>query len=141
MSFEKLIRPNTVAVVGASSNPAKVGHALLKNILDDGFEGKVYPVNPNESEVLGKKSYNSIIDVPGVIDLAVIVVKRDIVIPILKDCARKSVEAVIIITAGFGEADNEGKKLQQEIVLIARQKKITILGPNLLWMRLIFLSI
>lgn len=130
MNFDTLLKPKSVAIIGASSKPSKVGYAILSNIINDGFEGEVYAVNPNEKEILGKKTYASINDVPGVVDLAVIVVKRNLVIPILKECAGKSVGAVIIITAGFGEADNEGKKLQQEMVQIARHKKITVLGPN-----------
>ncbi len=130
MNFEKLLSPKSVAVIGASSNPNKVGYAIMSNIINDGFAGKVYAVNPNESEILGKKTYTSINDVPGIVDLAVIVIKRNLVIPILKECARKSVGAVIIITAGFSEADSEGKKLQNEIVQIAHQNKIAVLGPN-----------
>ena len=130
MNLDTLLKPKSVAIIGASSKPTKVGYAIMSNIINDGFEGKVYAVNPNEKEILGKKCYVSINDVPGILDLAVIVVKRDLVIPILKECAGKSVGAVIIITAGFGEADNEGKKLQQEIVQIARQNKIALLGPN-----------
>ncbi len=130
MSFEKLIRPDSVAIVGASAHPTKVGHAILKNILSDGYEGDVYPVNPTAQEILGKVCYRSLQDIPGEVDLAVIVVKRDLVASILKDCVSKSVKAVIIITAGFSEADKEGKRLQQEITRIARYGTITMMGPN-----------
>ncbi len=130
MSFEKLIRPNSVAIVGASAQPTKVGHAVLKNILNDGYEGDVYPVNPTALEILGNKCYRSLQDIPGEVDLAVIVVKRDLVASILKDCVSKSVKAVIIITAGFSELDKEGGKLQQEITRIARSGTITMMGPN-----------
>lgn len=132
MSFQKLLTPKSVAVVGASTNPGKVGYAVLNNIVQDGFKGKVYPVNPGAEEILAQRCYPNLKDVPGEVDLAVLVVKRDLVLPVLKDCVKKSVGAVIIITAGFGETDADGKKLQQEIIQVARQGKITVMGPNCL---------
>jgi len=132
MSFENLLRPQSVAVVGASANPSKVGHAVLNNILSGGFEGAVYPINPKGGELLGRQCFRSLADVPGKIDLAVIIVKRDLVLGILNDCAAKSVEAAVVITAGFGETGPEGRRLQEEIAQLARQKRITMMGPNCL---------
>jgi acetyl coenzyme A synthetase (ADP forming)-like protein len=132
MSFTKLISPASVAVVGASTNPDKVGYAVLHNILTGGFEGAVYPVNPKADDILGKKCYKSLSEIPGEIDCVVIVIKRDQVIPSMRECEEKAVKAVIIITAGFAETGEEGKKLQNEISQIARQAGITVLGPNCL---------
>jgi len=132
MSFEKLLMPASVAVVGASSEPGKVGYEVLNNIINDGFSGQIYPINPKAPEILGKKCYKSLTEVPGGIDLVVIVVKRDLVIPVLKEMGQKGAKAAIIITAGFGETGEEGKKLQNEMVDIVRQHGITMVGPNCL---------
>ncbi len=132
MSFKNLLYPESIAVVGASSDPQKVGHAILKNILDGGFEGPVYPINPKSDTILDLKCYPSLTDVPENIDCAVIVVNRDIVLSIMKDCAKKSVKAVIVISSGFGETDENGKKAQKELVQQARLSEITLMGPNCL---------
>jgi len=132
MSFKNLLYPESIAVVGASSNPQKVGNAVLKNILDGGFEGPVYPINPKSKTILGVKCYPSLLDVPNNIDSAVIVVNRDIVIPIIKDCSKKDVKAAIVISSGFGETDEEGRKAQKELVKQAKLSKITMMGPNCL---------
>ncbi len=132
MSFRELIYPESIAVVGASSNPQKVGYAVLKNILDGGFEGSVYPINPKGKTILNTKCYPSLTDVPESIDCAIIIVKRDIVISIMKDGAKKGVKAAIVISSGFGETDDKGKEAQKELVKQARLSKITMMGPNCL---------
>jgi acetyltransferase len=132
MSFEKLLRPESVAVIGASSEPGKVGYEILNNVISDGFAGAIYPINPKASEILGKKCYKTLTEVPGPVDLAVVVIKRDLVIPILKEMGEKGTKAAIVITAGFGETGEEGKKLQQEIISVVRQYGITMVGPNCL---------
>ncbi len=132
MSFTKLLTPSSVAVVGASTSPDKVGYAVLNNIVTGNFPGPVYPVNPKAEEILGTKCYKSLADIPGEIDCAVIVIKRDQVIPTLRECIGKGIRAVIIITAGFAETGEEGKKLQTEIAQMARQNGVTLLGPNCL---------
>ncbi|MDD5674024.1 MAG: acetate--CoA ligase family protein [Chitinivibrionales bacterium] len=132
MSFEKLLRPSSVAVVGASSDPLKVGYAVLKNLVQGGFEGPIYPINPKADEILGKKCCKNLQEVAGAIDLAIIVVKREQVISVIHDCISKSIKAVIIITAGFSETGAEGKKLQHEIAQIVGNAGITMMGPNCL---------
>jgi acetate---CoA ligase (ADP-forming) len=132
MSFAKLLFPGSVAVIGASSNPEKVGYAVLNNIISGGYTGAIYPVNPTADDILGKKCFKNLSEIPGKIDLVVIVVKRDQVIPIMKDCAGRNIKAVIIITAGFAETGEEGKALQAEISQIARHAGMTVLGPNCL---------
>jgi acetate---CoA ligase (ADP-forming) len=132
MSFAKLLRPASVAVVGASANPDKVGYAVLNNIIAGGYEGGIFPVNPSAAEILGKKCYKSLIDIPGDVDCAVIIVKRDLVLPVLNDCVSKGIKAVIVITAGFAETGEDGKRLQNDIAQLARQADLTLLGPNCL---------
>ena len=132
MGFDKLLRPASVAVIGASANRAKVGNNVLLNILQGGYEGEVYPVNPGADTIEGKTCYKNVSDIPGSVDLAVIIIKRDLVIPMLRACGQKGVKAVIIITAGFGETGEEGRKLQKEIMQIVRQNRMTMMGPNCL---------
>jgi acetate---CoA ligase (ADP-forming) len=132
MSFEKLLRPKSVAVIGASADKTKVGNNVLDNIINSGFSGDIYPVNLKADEILGKKCYKSVKDIPGHVDLAVIVIKRDMVLSSLHDCVEKGIQAIITITAGFGETGEEGKKLQREIAQIVRSNRITMLGPNCL---------
>jgi acetyltransferase len=132
MSFKELLYPASIAVVGASSNPQKVGHAVLKNIIDGGFEGSIYPINPKSEFILDIKCYASLQEIPDSVDCAVIVVNRDIVISVMKDCAKKHVKAVIVISSGFGETNEEGKKTQNELVQLARLSQITMMGPNCL---------
>jgi acetyltransferase len=132
MSFAKLVRPASVAVVGASANPDKVGYAVLNNIIVAGFAGEIYAVNPAGTEILGKKCYKSLIEIPGEVDCAVVIIKRDLVLPVLSDCVTKGIKAVIVITAGFAETGEDGKRLQHEIAQVARQAGITMLGPNCL---------
>ncbi|MCX7726648.1 MAG: acetate--CoA ligase family protein [Chitinispirillaceae bacterium] len=132
MSFEKLLTPSSVAIIGASKDKKKVGNNILVNLISGGFKGEIYPVNPGTSEIEGKKCYSSVKEIPKEVDLAVIVVKRDLVLPTLKECVEKNIKSVIIITAGFGETGEEGKALQKEIINIAKLNGITLLGPNCL---------
>lgn len=132
MSFEKLLFPSSVAIIGASTDKKKVGNNILVNLIGGGYKGEIYPVNPGASEIEGKRCYPSVKEIPGEVDLAVIVVKRDLVLPSLKECVEKNIKAVIIITAGFGETGEEGKALQNEIVKIAKQNNISLVGPNCL---------
>jgi acetyltransferase len=122
MSFESLLFPKAVAVIGASANTRKVGHAVLANLKDGGYEGAIYPVNPKAGEILGLTCYKSVKDIPGEVDQAVIITARDIVAPVLTECGAKGVRSAIIITAGFGE----------KLTRIAHQHRITMMGPNCL---------
>ncbi|MDG5815430.1 acetate--CoA ligase family protein [Chitinispirillales bacterium ANBcel5] len=132
MSFDKLLRPKTVAIIGASSDERKVGNNVLDNVINGGFEGEIYPINPKVDQILGKQCYKSLLDIPGEVDLAVIVIKRDLVLPMLKDCVKKGVKGVVVITAGFGETGEEGRQLQREMTSLVRENGITMMGPNCL---------
>jgi len=132
MSFEKLLRPRSVAVIGASSNPQKVGYAVLNNIISGGYEGRIYPVNPKGEQLLGLECVKRVADIAGDVDLAVIIIPRDHVLQALRECAEKRIESAIIITAGFSEIGPEGKRMQDEIAQFIRQNKMTVMGPNCL---------
>jgi len=132
MSFDTMLRPRSIAVIGASENPSKVGYAVMANLLAEDFPGDIYPINLKKETLLGKKCYPSLKDVPGVIDLAVIIVTREHVLQVVKDCIAKRVPSIITITAGFAETDEEGKRLQKELARLVRGAKITHMGPNCL---------
>ncbi len=125
-----LFKAEAVAFVGASRDPSKWGYLVLKHLLDGGFGGRVYPINPRESEILGKKVYPTVASIPDTPDLAVIVVPPSAVPKTLSDCAAKGIQAAIIITAGFAEIGGQGLELQREMVKIARRAGMVFVGPN-----------
>jgi len=122
--------PRSVAVVGASRSPVKFGHFLLMNLLDLGFKGKVYAVNPNAEEVLGLRTYPSVDSIPEEVEVAAIIVPAAFVPAVMRDCAKKGVKGVVICSSGFREAGGDGIKLEREIVEIAKKAGIRVLGPN-----------
>lgn len=127
-SLETFFKPKSIAVVGASKNSTKIGHAALKNILISDYDCKVYPINLKEKEILGQKCYKKLGDVPGKIDLVLVSVPAKIVPQIIRECVQKKVENTIIISSGFSEIGNY--KLEAEIKKIAEKSNIRILGPN-----------
>jgi len=127
-----LFVPKSVAVIGAAREPYKVGHSVVKNLLNHGYKGKIYPVNPKADEILGLKVYKSVLDIPDDVDLAVIAVKASIVPLVLEECGKKGVKAAIVISAGFKEIGVEGAKLEKLVVNIAKKYDIALQGPNCL---------
>lgn len=130
--LDNLFRPCSVAVIGASREAGKVGHEILKNLLESNFPGGIYPINPKASEILGRKVYQSIMDVPDRIDLAVVVVPAQFTPGVIEDCGKKGVDTAIIISAGFKEAGSAGSRLEQEVSQIAKKYNMRVLGPNCL---------
>jgi len=129
--LEAIFHPKSVAVVGASSNRMKYGGMFFGNLLDAGFEGKSYPVNSRESEVLGVKSYPRISAIPGEVDYVSVYIPAHSILELLEDCAIKGVKVVQIFTAGFREAGtHEGHRLEEEMIKISRKGNFRIIGPN-----------
>ncbi len=128
--IEWFFSPRSVAIVGASTKPGKVGHECLKSLIDSGFSGAIYPVNPRADKVLDLKAYPSVLDIPDAVDLAVLAIPAKIAPEVMRQCAEKGVKAVVIISGGFKEAGPEGEALQEEVVRIAREAGIRIIGPN-----------
>ena len=126
--LETFFKPKSIAVVGASKDSTKIGHAALKNILISNYECKLYPINLKEKEILGIKCYQKLADVPGKIDLVLVSVPAKIVPQIIKECVQKDVKNVIIISSGFSEVGN--RESEDEIKKIAEKSKMRILGPN-----------
>jgi len=132
--LEAFFEPASIAVIGASSTPAKLGHAVLKNLVEGGYvqRGKVYPINPTATEILGLPAYPNVLEVPGPVDLAVIVIPYQHVPEALEVCGQKGVPAAVVISAGFREAGPEGLERELELIRIAREYKIRLIGPNCL---------
>ena len=127
--LEPLFNPRSVAVVGATNNWNKWGFYTFTSLLE-GFRGPLYPVNVAESEVLGRKGFERVSDIPDPVDLVVIVIPAPAVPSVMEDCVAKGVKASVIISAGFAETGAEGKKLQDEVLRIARKGGIRFIGPN-----------
>ncbi len=132
--FKPLLEPRSVAVVGASADPKKSGNILLKSILDSGYEGEVYPINPRGGEILGRKAYPSVLDVPGEIDLVFFLLPREHVAGIVEDCGKKGVKGAVIITAGFGEVPGDGIRYDAELREAIRKSGVRCIGPNTIGM-------
>ena len=129
--FEAIFYPKSIAVVGASANENKPGGRWVRVLINRGFKGKVYPVNPSESTIFGLKTYPDVSSIPDHVDYVIIAVPRHLVLSILNDCAAKRVKAVQLFTAGFSEAgDEQGIRLEQEIVKKARDGGFRVIGPN-----------
>jgi acetyltransferase len=130
--LESLLHPNTIAVMGASLTPGKVGNAVVVNLIKGGFEGTMVPINPSGGELMGHKFYKSLDEYGGPIDLSVIAVPTRAVKDAVTDSVRAGAKAVIVITAGFKEVDEEGARLERELVAICRSHGARLMGPNCL---------
>jgi len=141
LNLETLFNPSSIAVIGASRDPKSVGYGILKSLVRGcvlssdyckSFRGKVYPINPKADFILGLKCFGNLNEIVDPIDLAVIAVPAKIVPLVLKECGKKKINYAVVISAGFAELGNEGKKLQDEIVKIAKANNIRMVGPNCL---------
>ncbi|MES0349116.1 MAG: acetate--CoA ligase alpha subunit [Desulfobacteria bacterium] len=130
--LQHFFNPSSVAVVGASQNPSKIGYEILNNIVQYGYGGSVYPINPKAQEILGLKAYPDLTSVPSKIDLAVIALPAPAVMDILKQCGTKGVDSIIVISAGFKETGPEGARLEEELAIQAKELGIRVVGPNCL---------
>jgi acetyl coenzyme A synthetase (ADP forming)-like protein len=132
--LETFFKPTSIAIIGASTNPTKLGYAVVKNLVDCGYaqKGTIYPINPSAQEILGCRAYPTVMDVLGPIDLAVIVIPYPLVPDALRTCGEKGIPAVVVISAGFREAGEEGLERELELIQIARQYNLRLIGPNCL---------
>ncbi|RLE41855.1 hypothetical protein DRJ48_04710, partial [Candidatus Woesearchaeota archaeon] len=132
VNLDKLLNPSSIAIIGASNVPHKVGNNVVKNLLDYGFRGRIYPINLKEPTILGLKAYKSVLDVPDSIDLAVVAIPARFVPAAVEECGRKGIPFVVVISAGFGELGEEGKHLEEELLRVAKLHNVRVLGPNCL---------
>lgn len=130
--LDAIFAPRSVAVVGASPDPRKLGHTVLKNIVTNGFPGTIYPIHPTAHEVLGLTAYPSVTHTPTVPDLAVIVVPPEAVLAVAEECGQRGVKGLIVITAGFKEIGPEGLQREEQLQAIVRRYGMRMVGPNCL---------
>ena len=131
MTESVFLSPKSIAVIGASDKEGSVGRAITSNIMK-GYKGTVYPISPSRDKVFNQKAYKTVLDVPNEIDLAVIITKNTVVPIVLEECGKKKIQGAVVITAGFKEVDDEGKKLEQQLKDISKKYNIRIIGPNCL---------
>lgn len=138
-SLHKFFQPKSIAIIGASKNPAKVGNAIVKNILASGYPGKIYPVNPKEEQILELRCYPSLEEIPdsdtggkGKAELAVIAIPAPGVLKVVQDCAKNGIRFIVVITAGFKETGPQGAELEKELVSFCLEQQIRLIGPNCL---------
>lgn len=132
MNFESFFNPKSVAMVGVSHHKGKVGYEILANMVAAGYEGKIFPVNPQADMIEGFKCYPDLQSIGEVPELVVIIVPAKVVPEIMRQCAKIKVKSVIIVTAGFKEVGEEGMELEEQIIRIAKRAGIRIIGPNCL---------
>jgi len=130
--LEGFFKPNSVAIVGASTKPGKLGYSVLANVIESGFKGNIYPINPKATQIYGYRAYPSVLDLPETPDLAVIVIPYNLVPDALRECGEKGIKAVVIISAGFREANVEGMERELEVIEVGKKYGIRIIGPNCL---------
>ncbi len=128
--LKALFNPESIAVIGASKDPKKLGHVLLKNVLDYGFKGGIYPVNPREKAILERKTYSSMSAVPAQVDLALISIPSHLVLDVIEECGSCGVKSAIVLASGFGEAGTAGREIEQKIQAIVRSSGMRVVGPN-----------
>lgn len=130
MNLQKLFYPKSLAIIGASNTPGKLGYNVLKNLIDHGFEGKLYPVNPRGGLVQGIRSYTSVSDIEDNVDAAVTIVPAAITPDVVEECLSRGIEFVTVEAAGFGELGAKGKEIEQKLKNLVREYNCHILGPN-----------
>ncbi|MEJ3654378.1 acetate--CoA ligase family protein [Actinomycetes bacterium KLBMP 9759] len=127
--MNRLMHPRAVAVIGASNETGKIGNSVMRNLVDGGYAGEIYPINPKAEEVLGRKAYPKIGDVPGDVDVAVFAVPAKFVVGAVREVGAKGVPVAVLIPSGFAETGNV--ELQEELVTAARESGVRLLGPNI----------
>lgn len=129
-SMERLLRPTSIAVVGASRRDGTIGHQLVANLLAARFHGPVYPVNPAGGDVAGVPAWASVTDIPGPVDLALVAVPAPAVAAVVEECGHKGVGALVVVSTGFAEAGDEGAARQRQVVALAHGYGMRMVGPN-----------
>ncbi len=128
-SMNRLMQPKSVAVIGASSEDGKIGNSVMKNLINGGYKGNIYPIHPSATEILGYKAYKSVKDVPGEIDTAVFAIPGKFVAKALIECGEKKIAGAVLIPSGFAETGQH--EMQEELVRIGREYNIRMMGPNI----------
>ncbi len=132
INLDAIFSPKSVAVVGASTVPGKVGHDIFVNILKGGFTGTLYPVNPKAKAIASVRAYPSLTDIPDEVDLAMIILPPKLALSAVKEAIKKGIKAIVIVSAGFKEVGGEGAKIEKEMAVLCHEAGIRLVGPNCL---------
>jgi len=130
MSIEQILKAESVAIVGASKNETKRGYQTIHTLLNEKYEGKIYPVNPREKRILGIKCYPTVSSIDGPVDVALVATPARSLPAVLEDCGQKGVKGAVVLAGGFGEMGPDGRKLETEMMAVARKHNIRLIGPN-----------
>ncbi len=130
MTLERVLDAESVAVIGASKTVTKRGYQAIRTLVDENYEGRIYPVNPKEKIILGFRCYPSINDIEGPVDVALVATPARTVPAVLEQCGQKGVAGAVILAGGFGELGEEGRKLENEVIAVARRHNVRLIGPN-----------
>ena len=130
MSLEPILKAESVAIVGASKNETKRGYQTIRTLLDEKYEGRIYPVNPKEKSILGFKCYKSVSAIEDAVDVALVATPARTLPAVLEDCGRKGVKGAVVLAGGFGESGPDGRALENEMVAVAKKHDIRLIGPN-----------
>ncbi|WP_036178800.1 acetate--CoA ligase [Marinomonas sp. MED121] len=128
--LEKVLAPDSIAIIGASNDPTKRGYKAMMGLMDGGYEGDIYPINPKADTILGKKAYASVAMMPPHVDMALICTPAKTIPSLIEQCGAMKVKGAIILASGFGEVDEAGAKLEQDVLDAAKQAGVRIIGPN-----------
>ncbi len=128
-AMNRIMKPDGVAVIGASNETGKIGNSVMKNLINGGYQGQIYPVHPSAPEIMGRKAYKTVRDIPGQVDIAVFAIPAKFVPDTLVECGQKRIPGAILIPSGFAETGNV--ELQQKIVEIGRKWNVRLMGPNI----------
>jgi acetyltransferase len=131
-NFEKILKPRSIAIVGASHKKGKIGNILIKNLKAEKNKVEIFPINPRHKIIEGLRTYESILDIKDGIDLAIIAIPAFLVLEIVEECIVKKIKNIVIISAGFSESGKDGKQREEELLKLAKENNLNILGPNCL---------
>lgn len=126
--LKTLFRPQSVALIGASSDTKKYGYWTSKSLIENGFEGDIYLISRTGGEILGRPTYATIHDVKADVDLAIIAIAPQYILPVIEECAQKGVKNVIVVATGFGEVGDEGKEIERQMLEVARNSNMRMMG-------------
>ena len=130
MSLESILRAESVAIIGASKNETKRGYQTIRTLLDEKYGGEIYPVNPKEKSILGFRCYQNVCAIEGPVDVALVATPARTLPAVLEDCGKKGIKGAVVLAGGFGEMGPDGRKLENEMVTVARKHNIRLIGPN-----------
>ena len=129
-NLDRIFKPKSIAVIGASDRVGAPGYSIFRNLIGSGYEGVIFPVNPKKESIQGVQAYQTVNKLPKIVDLAIIATPANVVLDVVEQCGKKGIKGILIISAGFKEIGEEGKKLEKKLLEIKDKYNLRIVGPN-----------